>query len=296
MKTTNIFLLIAFFFIGIPFLAFSQSSQLQTGVEGVSVKLKGLIIEQETHIPLPYVNIGVLNKPIGTVSDTSGHFDLLISKENFGDTIQISLIGYRTKKLSVEEFIKVNGGSIELHKQNFLLNEVVVVSSRMRSEIVGRQKDGGYVKFSLQPKKEIVLGSEIGVKIKLKDTPAVLKDFGWYLGANNFKNIKFRINIYSLKNNYPDSLILDKEVYAEVLNSKTGWNKIDLESFNLIVNSDFAITLQWIEHEINKDKHPEVHIPGILTPFHVSYFRVASQDKWKKVNANLNYHVTLLYE
>ena len=51
------------------------------------IELNGKIIDQESKNPLPYVNIGVLNQEVGTVSDANGKFDLSIDKEFLNDTI-----------------------------------------------------------------------------------------------------------------------------------------------------------------------------------------------------------------
>jgi hypothetical protein len=295
MKIKKITILLAFFTIGAATPTISQNPAPQTEHQVNHILYKGLIKEQETNSPLAYVNIGLMNKPVGTVSDTSGAFSLPLLQEHLSDTIRLSLVGYAPKKVLVNDFIQSPGKTIYLTKTALQLDEVVVSGVRLRTDVLGMQKEGGFIQFSLQPKEKIVLGSEIGLKIKAGKSPASLKDFNWYLGANNFQHIKFRVNIYSLKGNLPDALILNKEIYADVSDKKTGWNRIDLEPLNITVQGDFVISLQWIDHSFNAAESPKVFVPGTLSPFQVSYFRVASQDKWKKVNANLNYYVTLLH-
>ena len=46
----------------------------QTSTAG-NVILKGVVLDKEINRPIAYVSVGILNKPIGTVTDTTGHFE-----------------------------------------------------------------------------------------------------------------------------------------------------------------------------------------------------------------------------
>jgi hypothetical protein len=263
---------------------------------GKSIHLNGVIVDAENKLPLSYANIGILNKSFGTVSDTTGNFSLSVNAENSMDTLQISLVGYQTVKLVVRDFAeKLNGKPIELQVRAYVLDAVEISIKKEVPEIAGRNKAGGFIQFAMHPKKEIVLGTEIGMRFKAATYPAFLKDFSWFFSVNNFKKIKFRINIYSLKNNMPDTLLLNKDVFVDVVDYKSGWNKVDLTPYNVIVSTDFVISIQWLEHDIKDGEQAKVFIPGAMSSKHASYFRIASQDKWTRTKTNLCYYVTLLH-
>ena len=77
---------------------------------------------------------------------------------------------------------------------------------------------------------------------------------------------------------------------------KTGWTKVDLEPYNIKVNQDFIVTVQWVESRMDKSENPITMIPVAMTPFSKNcYARIASQDKWKKIGFNLSNFVTLIY-
>jgi hypothetical protein len=259
--------------------------------------LKGLIMEEGSNIPLMYVNIGILNKPIGTVSDTLGNYNLTINQENLTDTLQISSVGFATKKIAVNTLVQASNKTIRLTKKITVLQEVVVSNKKGISETVGRESDGKFIQVSLHNKTTVdeTIGSELGIKVKVKKGGATLKDFNWYMSANNFNSIKFRVNIYALKNNMPDTLISNKEVFITVENFKTGWTKIDLTPYNIAVNNDFVITMQWIESKMDKKENPVTIIPVGLSFSKNCYARIASQDKWKRVGFKPSCFVTLLY-
>jgi CarboxypepD_reg-like domain len=295
-KTFFSFLVCPILVVTNAFNAFSQNYALGTMVK--DIQFHGVIMDQADKLPLAYVSIGVLNKPVGTVSDSLGNFNLIIGNEYLNDTLQISIVGYDPQRKSIQELTKTNDAIvINLVKKIILLKEVIVSNSFQHTEIVGRQSNGSLFQVSIIPKGERkpIVGAESGLKIQSKHYPALLNSFNWYVSGNNFRYIKFRLNIYSLKNNLPDTLLFNNEILMSLKDFKTGWNQIDLASYNMMVNSDFAITLQWVDYNRNMAEEPKILIPVSLSFSHISYFRTASQDKWNTVKANSSYFVTLKY-
>jgi CarboxypepD_reg-like domain len=262
------------------------------------VHLKGKIIQQENNLPLSYVSIGVLNKSLGTLTDTLGNFDFQVSHENLADTLQISLVGYFSKKIVVKDFLESNEKTIKLDVKFTELAEVVVAKNKSNTETIGRQGGGKFIQVSIHNKKSVkeTIGSELGMRYKTKQANATLKDFNFYISANNFNYIKYRINIYSVKDNMPDTLIYNRQIFMTIDDFKTGWTKVDLLPYNIKVDQDFIVALQWVESRMEKTENPITMIPVALTVFSKNcYARVASQDKWKKVGMNLSNYVTLIY-
>jgi CarboxypepD_reg-like domain len=273
-------------------LTFSQTTTNE------NILVQGKIIDQENSQPLAYVSVGVLNKSQGTLTNTIGKFIFQISQENLADTLQISLVGYFSKKIAVKDFIESKEKTIGLTVKIQELPEVVVTNSKINTETLGRQGSGKFIQVSVHNKKTVdeTIGSEMGMRYKTSHTNAVLKDFNFYISGNNFNSIKFRVNIYSVKDNMPDTLIYNKQIFAAADNFKTGWTKLDLENLNIKVNKDFIVTVQWIESKMDKKENPITMLPIAVTAFSKNcYARIASQDKWKKMGIRLSNFVTLAY-
>ncbi len=64
----------------------------------------GTVKDSETKKPIPYVNIGIVKKNIGTVSDSEGKFDLKFPLTLENDIIKLSSIGYKSKSMLVKHF------------------------------------------------------------------------------------------------------------------------------------------------------------------------------------------------
>ncbi len=262
--------------------------------------ITGFVLDKETNQPLAYVSIGVLDKPQGTVTDSAGHFSFSLNKDNLSDTLQISIVGYTTSRIAVTDFVSGTDKSIKLTQQIEQLAEVTITNTitRANTEIIGRQDVNKLVQVSVHNKKtaDETIGSELGMMYKTKKENAILKDFNFYVSSNNFNYIKFRINVYSVKNEMPDTLICNKQIFATAENFKTDWIKIDLEPYNIKVKDKFIVTIQWIESRMDKQEKPITILPVSLTPFSKNcYARIASQDKWKKMGVNLSSFVTIAY-
>lgn len=265
-----------------------------------NIILKGVVIDKENSKALAYVSVGILNKPIGTVTDTAGHFSFGIGQENFADTIQVSIVGYAALKIPVRDFIPAGNKTIQLLVKPQQLAEVTITNAirATNTEIIGRQAVSKIVQVSVHNKKtaDETIGSEMGMLYKTSRKNVVIKDFNFYISVNNFNFIKFRVNIYAVKNAMPDTLLCNQQIFATVDNFKTGWTNINLDQYNIRVKGEFIVTVQWIEGRMDKKENPLTVLPVAITPFSKNcYARIASQDKWKKMGVNLSNFVTIAY-
>jgi pimeloyl-ACP methyl ester carboxylesterase len=93
----------------------------------------GLIIDEKSKEPIVAVNLFYLQSKIGTATDLSGRFDLPLSKIP-NDTLVVSSIGYRTKKL-----VFPLPSKIELQPLDYLLNTVTVRSKPLTAVGIMKQ-------------------------------------------------------------------------------------------------------------------------------------------------------------
>jgi pimeloyl-ACP methyl ester carboxylesterase len=73
---------------------FSQPTLRDDAKPANKNKLRGVIRDEKSNLPLPYVNIGILNKDVGTTSNIKGEFELLLTESNANDTLRVSRVGY----------------------------------------------------------------------------------------------------------------------------------------------------------------------------------------------------------
>ena len=87
-------------------------------------KVSGIMLNDNTMLPLANVNIINLNKVTGTVSDEKGAFELIVEAT---DTLHISLIGFKSLKVRVtNDWIKNKTTTIRLTEKAIAIEEVVI--------------------------------------------------------------------------------------------------------------------------------------------------------------------------
>jgi len=236
--------------------------------------------------PISYVNIGVLNKELGTVTDSLGRFSLLINKDiiTSQDTIKISCIGFDSKLILIKDISLDNNLIITLDEKIVQLDEVIVLSRKLQEKEIGVDKTetSRKVNFSIVNREKQNLGAEIGKKFNLKKHKEnALTSFSFFLKQNEFDKVKFRVNIYSIQKNTPKELINKKNIFVEIVNSKKGWISVDLADFNIVVSEDVIISIEWVEH--SKNNGAKLSLPIIIPSlFSTHYYKFGSQAKWTK--------------
>ncbi len=89
------------------------------------VTLTGVVVDADTVLTVPYASIALKNTFTGTISDNSGYFSIQV---HTGDTLEFSVVGYKTASFVVPQNLKDKEYSLLqlLKKKVVLLKEVEV--------------------------------------------------------------------------------------------------------------------------------------------------------------------------
>src|ERR1700712_2947038 len=86
--------------------------------------LTGTVKDNKNKQRLPFVNVGIVSKGIGTVTDTTGAFKLNLNN-NDSDSLRISMIGYYPQSFLVADLKKNSGPlNVQLVTRQIQLREV----------------------------------------------------------------------------------------------------------------------------------------------------------------------------
>lgn len=101
------------------------------------VTISGVLRDSETAEPLIFASIGVRDKPIGTISNSSGAFDFHVGQQDFaqGDIV-ISMLGYETLFLKISQLEIGVPVTFGLKKAAKILDEVIIIDSLTSSDIL----------------------------------------------------------------------------------------------------------------------------------------------------------------
>ncbi len=256
--------------------------------------ISGLVTDKESHEALAYVNIGLVGKTIGTISDIDGQYSLTVSDANYKDTIKFSSIGYESLALPVKTFIQQYQSkkyNVPLLKKNITLSEVEVKAKKIIHTATGNPpgKDRMCI-VSFNPNNRELRGHEIGATMKIKKNWTYLENAYFHFGYITEDSILFRVNVYNLKNGVPDSNLLAQPIYFTT-KLEQGTVSVDLKPYNIVVYDTFFISLEWI------DSHAQgrlcVSVDSGSKPNSGSFQRTTSQDKWRDFGTNLKFFCSI---
>jgi hypothetical protein len=253
---------------------------------------KGVVIDAENNQPVPYVSIGIINKADGTVSNVKGEFEInLDAKVANDDTLKFSSVGYESKAFLVGDLkqkFKNTSLGISLKKSISQLKPVVINSKRAHVKILGYETTSKLLGLGVGTN---AIGSQGGVRIPIKHQNTSIENLSFFIIQNTFERLTFRVNIYEMNDGKPGNNILNDNVIFKVGDKQSGKITVDLTNYNVIVNKDVLITVEWID--ANPATNGTLDIAAVL--FGSTYFRQASQYLWKKKGTGLGFSVKASY-
>ena len=252
--------------------------------------------------PIPYVNIGIENTPIGTASFESGVFILEIPNDNIKDSVVFSALGYQRKKIG---FLALKDkDSIFLEAQNSNLDEVVVSFKKQKLPtlidgltkpnhgFLGMYWDGKYIS---RPDG----GSAMGILLNKKSQKVFLKQAELFIHNNRLPTFDLRVRIMNIKDGKPYNDVYQKNILINSTKKKGGL-VIDLSEYHIVLTEPFFLVFEWIISEENSKKLSDKNLDKQITAFsvrdiqeYVGYERKSSMSSWeqskKVVVANVSY-------
>lgn len=237
---------------------------------------EGTVKDAKTGQPLPYVNVGIVGKSVGTVTDSAGSYKInLTGHEAY--VLKLSMIGYLAQTYNVSDFIRADKKILALQPSVTELKEVKVTNRKWKEGYLGNtsQSDNTNAGFS-----DNRLGHEIGTVIKLKKSPTFLKRFNVHITDAPRYPVKLRLNFYSLKNGMPDQLLQNENIYVDVQPGQKDIH-VNLEPYSIYPEGNFFASLEWID---NSKGH------GLMFSAYLSLLgsgavitRETSQANWEKI-------------
>lgn len=246
--------------------------------------LQGVVLDAQTKEPLEYVGVGVLNTRMGASTDERGYFKFEVREHDPSSIVRISMIGYEAQRFSIRELLN-NDQNILLNETSYDIKEVTITPSEERT--IGAKGFSRFAGWSGWSGMHVRKGYEIGIRLELGDKPVKIKNLNVLLHRQAFDTSYYRLHIRTMK----DTLILDELLNENImipLTNESGWAQINLESYNLIMSGDIALTLEWLnvqgvntdrEMKIN-DRKQSAYILFKNQKKHTGLYRWGTEAKW----------------
>ncbi len=263
--------------------------------EKSELEFSGSIIDSNNDKPIPYVNIGVLNKGIGTVSGPKGEFSLSLTKQFIKDTIRISAIGYKSIEFPIQKLMfEEMPLSIHLEERFGELDEVVVSTERLKSKTLGNKTQSKFMSTGFSYDQ---LGAEMGIKINIRNTPTLVEAFNFHVSYNRLSAPSvFRLNFYQVEQGKPGRNILRENILVKIAPNQTGEISMDLQPYHIVLTEDVIVALEWVESEgENKEGEAIFFSLGLFNSG--TLYKKSSQSEFRKhssLGVGFNLDVSIL--
>lgn len=229
--------------------------------------IKGRILEQN-NTPIAYVNIGILNSSIGTISNQDGTFIIEIPEGHFKDTVTFSALGFVRKLIPVKLLQENRIINIFLTEKEEILKEVIVTSKKdKRKEFAlgNRYYKGG---LNMSSAEDATAGASVALLIQNRYPsfhedliyPVFLQDAKVRIADNTTGDFKIRVRLYDVDSltGMPGNDLLNESIVLESV-MKKGWLNFDLSEYNLQVSGSFFIAFEWILEEDERRALKEIY-------------------------------------
>jgi len=245
--------------------------------------IKGSITDAKTGAGLAFVNVGVVGKSLGTVSNEQGQFQLEFKPVLANDTVRISALGYATRSLTLAQLSQQP--SLALSPAPVELAEVQVSAKNLfrTTHTLGFTKNGEGTTLVLDSKD---LGAQMGTVIYLKRKPTKILSAHFNVAHNRVGPLTFRLNLYRLdaKGRPTEQKLLSRDI-VQTSAIEQGTLSFDLSADKLILDEDFFLALEWVGGGTATKVHNGLAFSaGIGYANNDIYLREVSQDNWERAS------------
>ncbi|MGB5819141.1 MAG: carboxypeptidase-like regulatory domain-containing protein [Saonia sp.] len=254
---------------------------------------KGQVLDKHTGEPIPYVNIGILNRAKGTVTDVNGYFHLEINPLDYSleDTLQFSSLGYKTvkKKVPTLTFAYNEYPKIFLEPDIIALDEVVLVAGVEEEQFVNEKigYKNKWEKIYGYWKDNVSLGGELATKIRVRKGLRKLKSLSFGVWQNESDSVQVRVNIYDDDGptGFPGTNLNKSSQHILYVIKKGGsLANIDLTPYNVYVKDDFIVSLELLK--VYGNSKIALVLAAVKNRYANTYKKSASHDKWQQMKGS----------
>jgi hypothetical protein len=210
-------------------------------------QIKAKVVDANTLLPIPFVNIWIENTSIGTTANANGEF---LIDNPIGQTIVLSSVGYESTKIKITEIqplIKLNSKIVEL-------KEIIISSKKGKTKtVIGKFDDSEISYYYAANNNPEIKARFFPFDSLLLKTPFLNKiKFRIY---SEIKNAKFNIRLYSADSTGKPSYNLYEQNLIGIVKKGVNNLEIDLSKLNIkFPEEGLFVSYEWLIIKENEYK------------------------------------------
>jgi predicted alpha/beta superfamily hydrolase len=251
--------------------------------------LTGVIYDSDNHTILPFVNIGIKGKNIGTNSSLDGTFSIKIPTSNENDTLTFSMVGYSQLNIPIQNIATTHQTTFQMKIKTFEIKPIVVLGRKLVEQNFGIKNNFSLIHFvdASINKNDIF---EIAQLITCDTSISKITSVNLHINESRNDSGTFRINFYKYYNNKPAERIIEKSIIQKKQITE-GWLTFDLTEYNVYLKGSFVVAIEFIP---TKTKSPPIKYEIKLGGSSKSFVRTSSQGQWSVPPHHYRLYVTAL--
>jgi len=224
--------------------------------------IDGILEDEQTHAPIAYANIGILNTSVGTISNPDGSFSISIPEQYSRDSLLFAALGYERKSFLIDDVFKEGKLHVSLREQTTLLKNVTVKSKKLKAsgsyDLGNKQYNMGSLYID-----SVAAGSAMALLIENRypyfhdnlHIPYYLRRAKLRISYNTVDRFKIRIRFLAVD---PVTLLPGKDLVEESIiatsGMRKGWLDFDLSKYKIrIKEASFFLVFEWLSDD--EDRH-----------------------------------------
>ncbi|MDR2928372.1 MAG: carboxypeptidase-like regulatory domain-containing protein [Cytophagaceae bacterium] len=218
---------------------------------------------------IPYANIVLTHKDIGTSSDQQGYFELNI-ENNRSDTLKFSALGYETVLIPVNYLVKDLSPTVTMQETIYTLTPITIIPSKTAKK---RYKFGFFDTRKPRGAYAGTIGGQTAVYMKntIRQTGIIETIYIRFSeSSQQYRDkVNVRVRIYAkTKDNYPgDDLFMENLI----IEPRKGKNKIDVSKHNLYFPLEGVfVAVEYLDRKNRKHEDKRAVDPPLQCTFAAS--------------------------
>ena len=210
--------------------------------------ISGSITNAKTHEALPFVNVGVVGKALGTVADERGVYQLTFQEALANETVRVSSVGYAPRSLTLRQLAAQP--NVALTPETVVLNEVRVRAKALfrRTHTLGNSGNSENTTTYTLTNRD--LGGQVGTVIKLSRRPTRLLSATFNIAQTAPGKVTFRVNVCRLdaKGRPTETKLLSRDIIVTAA-AVRGPMTVDLSADQLVLYENFFLSVEMLKWE-----------------------------------------------
>ncbi len=252
--------------------------------------ISGSVIDSYDGSSLKYVNVGIVNTPLSTISNEEGKYNLSFPKEYLDSMLRFSMMGYEDFIISIRKLKDRKNTLVNLKPKLIELTEIKIKGNAKDYKVgtTSRSAMSGFCGWGGNRRGK---GHEIGLKIELGKSNVLIKKIHIRIHKQSFYSCLLRLHIRKYENGLPTYDLLNENILLPIKQS-SGWVDFDLSRYNIILKGDVVVTIEWIDVSgIDKTKLSRVNkspkktanvLISIKKDQGITFMKRGSEAKWSK--------------